>query len=165
MNTPKCCFTGHRPQSLPYLFDFTSEQSQLLRNVLRKEIINLITNENVLHFISGMAIGVDMLAAEIIIELKSEYPNIILEAAIPCENQSIKWNSQLRNKYDDILRQCDMRTLIQKNYTSDCMHKRNRYMVDSSDYVIAVWNGKPSGTGKTVRYAEERGKSVIIVTP
>ena len=42
-------------------------------------------------------------------------------------------------------------TLLQQRYTPDCMHKRNRYMVDQADYIIAVWNGKPSGTGKTVQ--------------
>lgn len=38
-------------------------------------------------------------------------------------------------------------------------------MVDNSDWVIAVWNGKPSGTGKTVKYAEECGCNIIIILP
>ena len=42
---------------------------------------------------------------------------------------------------------------------------RNRYMVDASEYIIAVWNGKPSGTGNTVRYAISNGKQIIILDP
>lgn len=38
-------------------------------------------------------------------------------------------------------------------------------MVDNSNVVIAVWNGVKSGTGNTVRYAESRGKSIIIIDP
>ena len=41
----------------------------------------------------------------------------------------------------------------------------NKYMVDNSQIVIAVWNGKPSGTGNTVKYAQEQGKTVFIIDP
>ena len=45
------------------------------------------------------------------------------------------------------------------------MQKRNEYMVDNSDYVIAVWNGKPSGTGNTVKYAKKKNKVALLVNP
>ena len=38
-------------------------------------------------------------------------------------------------------------------------------MVDKADMVIAVWNGSPSGTGKTVAYAKEQGKPVLMIDP
>ena len=59
----------------------------------------------------------------------------------------------------------DKETLLQTKYTADCMHKRNRYMVDHSDYVIAVWDGSPSGTGKTVMYAKENHKTILQIKP
>ncbi len=55
--------------------------------------------------------------------------------------------------------------MLQREYTSDCMDKRNRYMVDHADYILAVWNGCPSGTGNTVRYAHKKGKSIIVINP
>lgn len=45
------------------------------------------------------------------------------------------------------------------------MDKRNRYMVDHADYILAVWNGCPSGTGNTVRYAHKKGKTIIVINP
>lgn len=45
------------------------------------------------------------------------------------------------------------------------MQKRNEYMVNNSDYVIAVWNGKPSGTGNTVEYSKKKNKVVLLVDP
>lgn len=160
-----CCFTGHRPQSLPFRFNENDERCIDLKRRLKDAIIEMITQNGVTHFISGMAIGVDMYAAEIVLELKETYPNISLEAAIPCENQSAKWAEQLRTRYNDILEKCDIRTVLQHSYTADCMHKRNKYMVDNSDWIIAVWNGKPSGTGKTVKYAEECGCNIIVILP
>lgn len=112
-----------------------------------------------------MAIGVDMYAAEIVLGLKASYPGITLESAIPCESQSAKWSEALRDRYFDIASKCDKETLIQTHYSPDCMDKRNRYMVDHADVLIAVWDGSPSGTGKTVRYAHQQGKSVITINP
>lgn len=48
---------------------------------------------------------------------------------------------------------------------TDKLCKRNRYMVDQADVLIAVWDGSPSGTGKTVRYAHQQGKSVTVIDP
>lgn len=135
------------------------------QKTLREQIINLIENEGVTHFISGMAIGVDMYAAEIVLGLKASYPGITLESAIPCESQAAKWSEALRDRYFDIASKCDKETLIQTHYSPDCMDKRNRYMVDHADVLIAVWDGSPSGTGKTVRYAHQQGKSVTVIDP
>lgn len=78
---------------------------------------------------------------------------------------SAKWSEALRDRYFDIASKCDKETLIQAHYSPDCMDKRNRYMVDHADVLIAVWDGSPSGTGKTVRYAHQQGKSVITINP
>lgn len=80
-----CCFTGHRPQSLPFRFNENDERCIDLKRRLKDAIIEMITQNGVTHFISGMAIGVDMYAAEIVLELKETYPNISLEAAIPAK--------------------------------------------------------------------------------
>lgn len=159
------CFTGHRPQSIPYLWDETSAQSLKLKSKLEKAIVYLIENKGVTHFISGMALGVDMIVAEIVLDLKKKYPNITLECAIPCETQTSKWTEPYRDRYLSIIEMSDKETLLQTHYTADCMHKRNRYMIDNSDYVIAVWNGSPSGTGKTVLYAQENNKQIIQIKP
>lgn len=118
----------------------------------------MIEQEGVRHFISGMAIGVDMYAAEIVLELKAEYPFITLEAAIPCETQAAKWSEPLRDRYYKIAELCDHETMLQKQYTSDCMQKRNQYMVNHADILLAVWDGSSSGTGSTVRYARTKIK-------
>ena len=144
MKVKKCAFTGHRPQSLPFGFNESDERCIALKQTLRAEIIRLIEQKGVTHFISGMALGVDMYAAEIVLGLKSSYEGITLESAIPCESQAEKWTEKQRDRYFEIASKCDKETLIQHHYTSDCMHKRNRYMVDQADFIIAVWDGRPS---------------------
>lgn len=99
------------------------------------------------------------------LELKDDYPNITLEAAIPCRSQADRWNIVSKKRYNRLLLLCDKVTYVNEAYTKNCMMERNIYMIDNSDYVVAVWNGKPSGTGKTVEYAVNCGKDVFYVDP
>lgn len=165
MKEKTCAFTGHRPQKLPFDLNEEDARCTALKEELRKQIINLIENENVTHFISGMALGTDLMAAEIVLDLKVSYPGITLESAIPCETQAVKWTVSQRERYYDIAAQCDKETMLQSQYTPDCMDKRNRYMVDHADFILAVWNGKPSGTGRTVTYARGKNRTVIVIDP
>ena len=160
-----CAFTGHRPQNLPFRFNESDKRCIALKRKLQKLIVHLIEQHNVTHFISGMAIGVDMYAAEIVLDLKAKYPHITLESAIPCETQAAKWSEPLRDRYFKIAEQCDRETMLQTQYTPDCMQKRNRYMVDQADVLLAVWDGTPSGTGSTVQYARAQDKVVWILDP
>ncbi len=165
MKEKVCAFTGHRPQNLPFGFNESDERCQTLKKLLRYAIEKLITEKGVTLFVSGMALGVDIYAAEIVLEMKKKYPNVKLEAAIPCETQAVKWREKDRDRYFRLVEQCDTETLLQTKYTADCMQKRNEYMANKADYLIAVWDGKPSGTGKTVKYAESIGKTVIRISP
>lgn len=43
------------------------------------------------------------------------------------------------------------------------LQKRNEWLVDRVDTLLAVWTGRPGGTANCVRYAERVGKPVIRV--
>ena len=82
------CATGHRPDKFDFGYNETDIRCINLKKCLKRELIKLIEHDYT-HFISGMALGFDMWFAEEVLELKKTYPNIILEAAIPCLNQEI----------------------------------------------------------------------------
>ena len=131
-----CAFTGHRPKSLGY--PESDERCTALKQCIHSLIVRMIEEEGVTHFISGMAQGVDLYAAEIVLELKEQYPEITLECAIPYERQAVRWLAALRERYFSIASKCDKETMLQRQYTRDCMKKRNQYMVDCADVVLAV---------------------------
>lgn len=160
-----CCFTGHRTKGLPFGYNEDDEMCVRLKNILKKEIETLIVRHNVNHFITGMALGTDLICAEIIIRLRNKYPDITLESAVPCITQTAKWSKAQIKRYFRIAEKCDKKTIIQYDYDNYCMLKRNKYMVDSSQIVLAVFNGSPSGTANTIHYAKQTGKRVIIVNP
>ena len=157
-----CAFTGHRPKGLGY--PESDGRCTALKEKLRSLIIRMIEEEGVTHFISGMAQGVDMYAAEIVVELKKQYPQITLECAIPYERQAVRWPEALRNRYFSIAERCDKETMLQTHYTQDCLRNRNRYMVEHADMVLAVCNmRRHSGTRQTVWFAQNRRKPVWLV--
>ena len=161
-----CCFTGHRPQKLPWGYDEEWEDCVKLKLKLACEI-EAMRKKGVTTFITGKAIGVDMWAAEIVLDLKSAYPQdtIKLIAAIPYEGQANKWSVEYRERYFDILAQADQEVIFQEHYTKSCMHERNRFMVDNSAYMIAVFNGDKGGTANTLHYAESKGLNIVIINP
>ena len=110
--------------------------------------------------------GVDMLAAEVVLEVRESNPQLTLECVLPCADQSIRWTKRERDRYEKILSRCDKIVTLQEAYTSDCMQKRNRYMVANSDILIAVWDKRINGgTAKTVEYARSIYKPVLIIDP
>lgn len=159
------CFTGHRLQKLPFGFNEEDPRCIKMKRMLCRKIEDLIVNHGATHFISGMAIGVDMICGEIVLELKNEHPHITLECAIPCQSQPDRLSKGMKDRYYSILNQSDCNTVLQERYTSDCMRKRNEYMVEKSEIVIAVWDGSSSGTGYTVNVAKEKGKKIYVLNP
>lgn len=54
-----------------------------------------------------MALGFDMICAEIVLEIKKKYPHIKLVCAIPCKNQDELWTNEYKKRYKKILKQAD----------------------------------------------------------
>lgn len=161
----KCCFTGHRPKFLSWGYDETHTDCLRLKEIMKAEIIKLI-ERGVYYYISGMSEGVDMYAAEIILELKEKYPTLFLECALPYEEQATAWKNSQREKYFTIIEKSDKATLLQNIYSNDCYHKRNRYMISQAQIVLGVSKGgERSGTVSTLRNAITGGKEVIIINP
>lgn len=155
-----CCFTGNRPQKLAWGFNENDERCKAIKVKMKEQLTRAINN-GYRHFISGMALGGDTYFAEAVLELKKTY-DIILEAAIPCMGQENSWNSDNRDRYRNIIKQCDYATVISENYTNFCMHKRNRYMIDRCSLVFTLDGGRSGGTQNTINYASKSGKVEIV---
>ena len=98
--------------------------------------------------------------------MKEEGYDIKLHCGIPFKNHSCKWNKESVNLWCNILYKVDIvKLLADEEYKPWLMQKRNEYMVDFADKVIAVWNGSKGGTGNCVRYAEKCGKEIIRIMP
>ena len=163
MKENTCCFTGHRPQKLPWGFDESDARCTYLKKYMYA-VLSRAIRAGYTHFISGMALGGDIYFAEAVLSLKEKYPHIQLECAIPYQKQPAAWGIQDRMRYRDILEQCDTRTLLAKAYFRGCLLARNRYMVDQSDLLLAAYmESSGGGTKSTVAYAEKKGLKIVYL--
>ncbi len=151
----RCCFTGHRTHKLGMS---ETQIKELTRKAVKQAISDGFTT-----FISGMAMGFDTYAAEVVLEEKEINPNICLICASPYEGFEKRWNNADKKRYYDILKKADYVKYVCAHYSRSCFQLRNIYMVNNSSRVMAAYNGSAGGTRNTVMYAEKNGVQVIGV--
>lgn len=151
----RCCFTGHRPEKL-------EQPETVVVEALKKEIRTAIA-DGFQTFVSGMARGVDLWAAEIVLTLRDEGAAIRLICASPYRGFENHWSRDWRERYRLVMEQADLVRFICPAYSQRCFQRRNEWMVDHSARVIAVYNGGPGGTRNTVEYAGSHGVPVKIL--
>lgn len=145
-----CAIIGFKARNAGSREDKDSASQHALRQELYARLEKLIKEESVTHFICGMAAGPEMLASEVILELREKYPGITLESVIPYENQAARWSEKLRDRYFGIAAGCDKETMLQRHYSPDCLDRQYLYLLERADIVVPVCGGagEPEGPGQ-----------------
>lgn len=151
----RCCFTGHRPEKL-------KAPEWLIKRELDREIRQAIT-DGLDVFITGMARGVDIWAAEIVLSLRDSGLPIRLICASPFDGFERSWNEEWQQRYHHILNGADYTLFVCKGYSRSCFQIRNEWMVNHSSRVIAAYNGEKGGTKNTIDYAIRNGIPVFFI--
>ena len=151
----RCCFTGHRPNGL-------KRPAWLIKIDLEREIKKAV-NEGFTVFISGMAQGVDIWAAQIVLKLRQKGAPIKLICACPFSGFENRWDPSWQQQYKEILASADLVRYICPGYSRSCFQIRNEWMVDHSARVIAVFNNVPGGTFNTIEYANSHMIPVVFI--
>ena len=155
-----CCVTGHRPSGFPFPSEDRDSYLQYKKRLY--DAVHNLLEQGYRHFITGMAEGVDTDFAIAVLYYKKQYENIILEAALPYPYRQVCATS--KTVKEQILSSCDRVTVVSDQYYTGCMQKRNCYMVDEADLVLAVWNGeKKGGTWNTIAYARRQNKPIRYI--
>lgn len=153
-----CCFTGHRPDKL-------QTPEAIVIKQLDSAIQNAINN-GYSTFITGMAKGVDIWAAELVLNYRCNYPQIELVCAVPYRGFGLHWDKEWTKRFSQIIQQADAVHYICPKFSYGAYQMRNIWMIDHSALVIAVYNGSSGGTRNTIAYAQKQsGCAVQYITP
>ena len=153
MNGKICCFVGHR--------QFLKDHVPQIEKLLEAELLNLIA-QGVINFLIGGSFGFDMLAAEVVMNLKNNFDNIKLIVILPCKNRIEYLRPLERQKYNNILKKADEIIYLSKNYYVGCMLERNKHMIDNSEFCISYFKKNCGGILlHTLNYAGKKGTKVI----
>lgn len=136
---------------------------------LREQFI-LLYQHGVRRFLVGGALGVDQWSGEILLklQLEHEYRDIELVVVLPYPGHDERWDERSRKRLAFLIQHCTEHITVGEKPWKDSFIKRNRYMVDHSDCLLAVYDNDRSirsGTGATVHYAERVKKSVLFIHP
>lgn len=147
------CFTGHR--------EIEPRKASELKVNLRRTIIKFY-EDGFTNFLTGMALGFDIMAAKIVLDLKEECPEIVLICVVPFAGQSDRWMPSKRQEYEEILEEADQAITLSQRYYKGCEMARNRFMLDHSDAVIAYYDGmRTGGTAFTYNTGLNLGKETV----
>lgn len=85
-----------------------------------------------------------------------------LIAVVPFRGQNSRWNLAEQQRYDHILAKADKVIVLSDTYYKGCLLRRNDFMLQHSNFVIAYYDGKQKGgTYYTCREARKRGMTVV----
>ena len=145
-----CTFAGHRE-----MFNSCTQQ---IENALKV----LIEHEDTLCcYVGGMG-EFDAFSAAAVRNLKRRYPNkeIQLTLVLPYMQKKLnEYKQYYKTSFDDILIPSELAELHYKR----AIPARNKWLVDHSDYLIAmVWRDF-GGAYTTLRYAQKQGKKIILL--
>ena len=138
MERKSCFFIGHR--------EATSE----LLPALKQTVAEHISEYGVTEFIVGGYGGFDHLAAEVVISLKQQYPQITLSLLIPYH--PVERPIETPPGFDNTYYPPGMEKVPRKL----AIVRANRYMVENVDYLIAYAWHPASNARNLVEYAEKR---------
>ncbi len=148
------CFTGHRQIKL-------SDGDR----VRLRETLEVLIKDGAADFYAGGAQGWDTVCARTVLALRAKYPEIRLHLVLPCPIRDFTRQWELGPAallYSVAERADDVETLAPE-YFPGCMKKRNLRLVEAADCCVCWYDStrRASGTGQTVRFAEQKGIKVI----
>ena len=180
------CFTGHRPQSLwgfpmHEVYDRGNAPEGnpyvKLKMLLAQYIRGAVRHNGTKTFYCGGALGVDTIAFDACRMLLEAGLEFRLVLAQPMKNQDKLWTPPMQESYRARLRLAHEVVYV-LGHTGQAhldggslfrvaalLEARNRYMVDNSRCVIAVYNGNLGGTHNCVEYAKSKGVDVCVIDP
>lgn len=145
--------TGHRPEKLG---GYSEDNFKKLVSIAEEWLKKIKATK----VISGMALGWDQALAQAAINLK-----IYLIAAIPFTNQDKVWRSESKKYYNELLSKASevINVSGMDDYKVEYMQRRNEWMVDNCDILLAMFDGTSGGTANCMKYAETKNKKILNI--
>lgn len=147
-------FSGHRPHKLQSLSSVKSSIHDFLLQQLHLHPRLLV--------ISGGALGVDQIAAEVCIDLHIPFVFVI---PFPFNIFTARWSDFQRSHLRSLMHSAVKVYTVQSHFSMSGYQRRNEVMVDHCDLLCAIFNGSPGGTANCVAYARSIDKSLHIIRP
>lgn len=164
MDFPKeitVAFTGYRPEKIR----LSSANPDIEREIRAAAgaVVRSLYGRGFRYFLTGMAEGFDLWAADEVLGLKSggECPDAEIVAVIPFRGQERRYPAQAAELYRKIIENAAGAIVLSEEYHAGCFQRRNDWLVGNASSVVCYFDGQPGGTQYTVSAARRAGLPVI----
>ncbi|MBM7584296.1 putative phage-like protein YoqJ [Bacillus pakistanensis] len=120
-----------------------------IKKALEKELASFADEGLEWVVISGQ-LGVELWAAEVVIDMQLDYPNIKLAVLTPFLNQEENWNENNKELYEMILTQAEFVDSISKEPYNNPQQFRNKnqLLLHKSDALLILYDEEREGSPK-----------------
>lgn len=153
------CFSGPRPFKLPGKGSPLDSTVQKITGELKHQIEAAI-QRGMLYYISGLMAGIDIIAGEEVLRLKSRYPDIKLILVSPFSKNYFAtkhWSPDWITRAKELCSHRDYGVSLHEKECRGAYYERDRFIVEHSKELICYYNGQGGGTKYTVDCAKKAG--------
>lgn len=140
--------SGYKPFELG-IFQKDHPSVLFIKKAIKKELIPMIDEGLEWVLISGQ-LGVELWAAEVVLELKLDYPELKLAIITPFLDQEASWNENNKEWYESILAQADfIDSVTKKGYEKPWQFRiKNQFFIEKSNAMLLLYDQEKEGSPK-----------------
>ncbi|MFF2752763.1 DUF1273 domain-containing protein [Psychrobacillus sp. NPDC058041] len=160
--------TGYKAHELG-IFNDSHPGIPIIKKAIKNQLIALI-NEGLEWLILSGQQGVESWTAELVLEMKEEFPHLKYAIITPFLEQEKNWNELKQEKYQALLFQADFQTsLTKKTYEAPWQFvEKNKFFLRNSDGILIVYDEENEGSPKYIKilaekYAEKENYSIFLI--
>lgn len=161
--------SGYRPHELG-IFNEKHPGIQIIKKAIENELRSLIEDGLEWVIVSGQ-LGVEIWTAEVVIELKNEFPQLKYSVITPFLDIEKNWNEQRQQQYAYIISQADFVTSITKKpYEAPWQFvEKDKFIIQNTDALLLVYDEEHEGSPKYLKrlvekYMERNPYELFVIT-
>lgn len=161
--------TGYKPHELG-IFNDKHPGIAIIKKALEENLRRLIDEGLEWVILSGQQ-GVETWAAEVIIDLKKEFPSLKYAIITPFLEQEKNWNELKQEKYHYITSKADFTTSVTKKpYEAPWQFiEKDKFNIMNTDGILLVYDEENEGSPKYIKrlamkYAENHDYEILTIT-
>lgn len=161
--------SGYRPHELG-IFNEKHPGIQIIKKAIENELRSMIEDGLEWVVVSGQ-LGIEIWTAEVVIELKNEFPQLKYSVITPFLDIEKNWNEQRQQQYAYIISQADFVTSITKKpYEAPWQFvEKDKFIIQNTDALLLVYDEEHEGSPKYLKrlvekYMERNPYELFVIT-
>jgi Uncharacterized protein conserved in bacteria len=164
-----CAVVSQRPTQFKFKYQEYMTSCKRLKKRLHDVFMELY-RRGVRRYYVGGALGVDLWAGEILLEMRwqEECPELKIVLVYPFPGHDERWDPKSRERLHRLKENCDQFVMGRRGVGAQGYKERTVYMVQCADCLVAVYNNDPQRAGSirvAMRIAKTRRLPLVLIHP